>query len=137
MHFRHERSKDAHAPGYYFHLEPVSVFTGMGLWHPESKALHSIREHIIAEPTVWKRASRGKNFRDTVDLEGDRLSRPPKGFDPEHLLIEDLEWKDFIGIKRLSQSFTTSAELPKELAKIFQAGAPVMRFLCNALGVPF
>ena len=137
IHFRHERSRDAHAPGYYLHLEPGSVFAGMGIWHPDSKALRAIREHIVAEPTAWKRASRGKKFRDTVELEGDRLSRPPKGFDPEHPLIEDLKWKDFIGVKRLSQTFATSAELPKELAKVFQAGTPFMRFLCDALGVPF
>ena len=137
IHFRHEQSKNAYAPGYYLHLEPGSVFAGMGIWHPKSKALRAIREYIVAEPTTWKRASRGKKFRDTVELEGDRLSRSPKGFDPQHPLIEDLKWKDFIGVKRLSQSFATSAELPKELAKVFQIGTPFMRFLCDALGVPF
>ncbi|HIC55175.1 MAG TPA: DUF2461 domain-containing protein [Gemmatimonadetes bacterium] len=137
IHFRHEQSKSAHAPGYYLHLEPGSTFVGMGIWRPESKALRAIRDHIVAEPAAWKRASRGEKFRDTVELEGDKLSRPPKGFDPEHPLIEDLKWKDFIGTRRLSQSFATSADLPKEVAKIFKAGTPFMSFLCNALGVPF
>jgi len=137
IHFRHEQSKSAHAPGYYLHLEPGSTFVGMGIWRPESKALRAIRDHIVAEPAAWKRASRGEKFRDTVELEGDKLSRPPKGFDPEHPLIEDLKWKDFIGTRRLSQSFATSADLPREVAKIFKAGTPFMSFLCNALGVPF
>ena len=72
-----------------------------------------------------------------MELEGDRLSRPPNGFDPEHPLIEDLKWKDFIGVKRLSRSFATSADLPKELAEVFKTATPFMRFLCGALGVPF
>jgi uncharacterized protein (TIGR02453 family) len=137
IHFRHEQSKNAYAPGYYLHLEPGSVFAGMGIWHPEGKALRAIRDHIVAEPAAWKKASRGKKFRDTVQFEGDRLSRPPKGFDPEHSLIEDLKWKDFIGVKRLTQSFATSPDLPKELAKVFKTGTPFMRFLCDALSVPF
>jgi uncharacterized protein (TIGR02453 family) len=137
IHFRHEQSKDAHAPGYYLHLEPGSVFAGMGIWHPDSKALRAIREHIVAEPAAWRRVSRSKKFGDSMELEGNRLTRPPKGFDPEHPLIEDLKWKDFVGVKHLSQSFATSADLPKQLAKIFKAGTPFMTFLCDALGVPF
>ena len=137
IHFRHEQSKDAHAPGYYLHLEPGSVFAGMGIWHPDSKALRTIREHIVAQPAAWRRVSRSMKFGDSMEFEGDRLTRPPKGFDPEHPLIEDLKWKDFIGVKHLSQSFATSADLPKQLAKIFKAGTPFMTFLCDALGVPF
>jgi uncharacterized protein (DUF2461 family) len=28
MHFKHERAKDAHAPGYYLHIGPEEVFAG-------------------------------------------------------------------------------------------------------------
>ena len=34
IHFRHERGKDAHAPGYYLHLEPSECFAACGLWMP-------------------------------------------------------------------------------------------------------
>ena len=135
--FRHDRSKDVHAPGYYVHVEPGSVFAGFGIWHPESKSLRAIRERIVEEPAAWKKASRGKKFRDTVELSGDRLKRPPKGFDPDHPLIEDLKWKDYIAVKDLPQSFLTDPELPKELAKFFKVGTPLMQFLCDAVGVPF
>ena len=33
--FRHDRSKDVHAPGYYFPLEPGGCFVAFGMWHPE------------------------------------------------------------------------------------------------------
>ena len=78
-----------------------------------------------------------QRFTQSFELAGDRLKRPPKGFDPDHILIEELKWKDYIGVKHLPQSFVTSDTLPKELAKTFEAGTPFMRFLCDALGVPF
>ena len=109
----------------------------MGIWHPESGALRAIREHIVEEPDAWKRSSRAKKFTETFEMEGDRLKRPPKGFDPDHPLIEELKWKDYIGVARLPQSFATSPDLPTELSKTFKAGTPFMRFLCDALGVPF
>lgn len=137
LHFRHERARDAHAPGYYLHIEPGNVFAGVGIWHPDAPALRAIREHIVEKPDAWKRASRAKAFTKTFALEGDRLARPPKGFDPEHPLIEDLKWKDYIGVVELRESFATSADLPATLGTIFGAGTPFMRFLCGALNVAF
>jgi uncharacterized protein (TIGR02453 family) len=137
IHLRHEQAKDSHAPGFYLHVEPGSVFAGVGIWHPESDALRRIREHIVERPNAWKRASRAKAFRARFELAGDRLSRPPRGFDPNDPLIEDLEWKDYIGVATLSEGFTHTAALPVELAGMFATATPFMRFLCDALGVPF
>jgi uncharacterized protein (TIGR02453 family) len=137
LHFRHDRSKDAHAPGFYLHIEPGSVFAGVGIWHPEAVALKRIRERIVEEPDAWELAARDRRFTKTFTMEGDRLSRPPKGFDKDHPLVEDLKWKDYIGVVTLDDAFVTDARLTKELTKTFQAGAPLMRFLCDALGVPF
>src|SRR5918996_4016229 len=44
--FRHELGKDAHAPGFYLHLEPGGVFAGAGIWHPDQPTLVRIREAI-------------------------------------------------------------------------------------------
>jgi uncharacterized protein (TIGR02453 family) len=137
LHFRHDRAKDAHAPGYYLHIEPGQIFLGIGLWQPESQPLRQIRERIVEDPAAWKRAAGGKKFRDAFELAGDRLSRAPKGFDPEHPLVEDLKWKSYIGVHELTQAAVTRDDLPKELAKTFRAGTPFMAFLCQALGVPF
>jgi uncharacterized protein (TIGR02453 family) len=137
IHFRHDRSKDAHAPGFYLHVEPGQAFVGVGIWHPDGGALRTIREHIVQEPAAWKRASRAKAFHSAFELSGDRLKRPPKGFDPEHPLIEDLKWKDYIGVAELPDSFVTDPGLPKALGRRFKAATPFMRFLCEALAVPF
>ena len=137
IHFRHDRARDAHAPGYYLHIEPGSVFAGVGIWHPESAALRRIREAIAEDPAGWKRASRAQPFRGTFELAGNRLKRAPRGFDPEHPLVEDLKWKDYIGVVELDEAFVTKGDLPARLGKTFAAATPFMRFLCAALDVPF
>jgi uncharacterized protein (TIGR02453 family) len=135
--FRHDQAKDAHAPGFYLHVEPGSVFVALGMWRPESAALRKIREHIVEEPAAWKKAVHTKKFTDGFELEGDRLKRAPKGFDPDHPLVEDLKRKDFIGVRRVTQKAVTSPDLPTELARMYAEGKPLMKFLCEAVAVPF
>lgn len=137
IHFRHESAKDAHTPGFYVHIAPGECFLGLGIWHPDSQALRKIREHLVEDPAAWKRVKRSKGMSNEYELAGDSLKRAPKGFDPEHPLIEDLRRKDFIGVKKVTQAFITSRELPKELGQTFKKGVPLVRYLCAALNVPF
>ncbi len=137
MHFRHERAKDAHAPGYYVHLQPGQCFMGVGLWRPETKVAYAIRHHIDDEPAAWKKAVNGKRFTDVFTLDGDSLTRPPKGFDAEHPLIDDLKRKDFIASTKLKQSDVTSGSFMDQFEDLSKRATPFMRFLCEAVGVEF
>jgi uncharacterized protein (TIGR02453 family) len=137
MQFRHSLGRDAHAPGFYVHIQPGECFMGVGLWRPETKAAYAIRERIDADRTGWKRASRMKRFTDVFHLTGDSLVRPPRGYDEDHPLIEDLKRKDFIASARLSQAQITSDHFMADIADGFQRAAPFMRFLCEAVDVPF
>ena len=135
--FRHDAAKDAHAPGFYLHIQPRECFVGVGLWRPETKVAYQIREAIASDPAGWKRATRGKRFTATYSLEGDSLIRPPKGFDAEDPLIEDLKRKDFIGSDRITQSTVTSDTFLGDYATMCRDAKPFMAFLCGAVGVPF
>ena len=135
--FRHELGKDVHAPGFYVHIEPTTCFLGVGMWHPESKALSAIRDGIINDPAAWKRGRNSKRFADRFELSGDSLKRPPRGYPPEHPLIEDLKRKDFIGISEFSRSCAKNSGLVNRVAEDFAAARPWMRFLCSALDLRF
>jgi uncharacterized protein (TIGR02453 family) len=135
--FRHDRGKDAHAPGFYLHLEPGECFAGLGIWHPDGKTLRKIRDGLVEDGEGWKKAISGKAFRGRLVLSGDSLIRPPKGFDPEHPLIEDLKRKDFVAIARLSDKEITESGFLEEYGKYCQAGSPLMAFLCKVLDVPY
>ena len=135
--FRHQRAKDAHAPGYYLHIQAKGSFVGVGMWHPDSASLAGIRRLIQDEPAAWKKAISGKRFRQDWVLEGDSLKRPPKGVDPDHPLIEDLKRKDFIAVHQLTQSELLAADFPRHFAELCREGSPLVRFLCDAVGVEF
>ena len=137
IHFRHEAAKSAHAPGFYLHLEPGSAFLGAGIWRPEPKVAYTIRDAILEDPDRWKRILRRKAFRESFRLEGDSLKRPPRGVDPEHPLIEDLKRKDFMAITDLTQKSATSADFMKEFTAGCRGVAPLVEFICDAVGVPF
>ncbi len=92
-HFRHAAGKDAHAPGFYLHLEPGACFAACGIWHPGGDALAEIRNAIIEDPVRWTRMTQAKAFRDTFTLMGQSLQRPPRGYDAAHPLIDDLKRK--------------------------------------------
>lgn len=135
--FRHDQGGDVHAPGFYLHVEPGACFVGLGLWHPDGPTTRKIREAIVDDPAGWKRAAHGKKFAGSFSLSGESLSRAPRGFDPDHPLVEDLKRKDFIGGRELAQTFVMAPDLPAQLGRAFAAGADFMAFLCKAVGVPF
>ena len=135
--FRHEHARDVHAPGYYVHIDPARVFLGAGMWRPASDALRGIRQRISEKPAEWVRASRDKGFRRYFDLEGEVLSRPPRGFDKNHSQIEDLKRKDFIAIKNMTIEDALNPRFQQKVETAFKAATPYMQFLCKAVQVPF
>jgi uncharacterized protein (TIGR02453 family) len=137
MQFRHRAGKDAHAPGFYMHLQPGECFVGVGLWRPESKVAYQIREAIAEDPTRWKRATQGKRFTEVFAIGGDSLKRPPRGYDDSHPLIADLKRKDFIASTSVTQKAITSDHFMEDFTDLCRRSAPFMRFLCDAVGVPF
>jgi uncharacterized protein (TIGR02453 family) len=127
--FRHaDAGKDVHTPGFYLHVEPGGCFVAAGLWHPDPPTVTKIRTAIVERPGDWKAVRRSK-----LKVEGDRLSRPPRGFDPDHEFIEDLKLKDFVN----SMTFTDKQVISPGFLTDFAAGCksmtPLMKFLTKSL----
>jgi uncharacterized protein (TIGR02453 family) len=134
LQFRHELGRDAHAPGFYLHLEPNGVFVGAGIWHPDAVTLGRIREAIADDSSAWRA---GKRVGGRFELAGDSLKRAPAGYDSEHPLIEDLKRKDFICVTTLSQKEVCAAGFVDEFARLCNETVPLVRFLCAAVDAPF
>ena len=137
LHFRHERAKDAHAPGFYLHIGPGQVSAGAGIWHPGTEGATRIREKIVAEPERWKKATRTGAFAKRLELGGESLKRVPSWADSEHPFADDLKRKDFYGWARLSEADVVAPGFVEEYARVCRAGAPLAQFLCEALELPY
>lgn len=137
IHFRHSIGGDVHAPGLYVHLEPNACFLAAGIWLPPTEPLAAIRQSIQEHPTDWKKAVRSKKFLDRFKLDGDSLKTAPRGIDPNHPDIEDLRRKSFAGITPIADKTLLQSNVIDTIADAFQDAKPLMKFLCDALQLPF
>ena len=108
MHFRHDRARDVHSPGYYLHLE-----------HPQR----------------WIAAKQEEKFASLYRLAGESLKRPPRGFDPDHPLIEDLKRKDFLASIEIDERTATRPDFLDYYVETCQIAVPFMRFLTESLSL--
>jgi len=136
IHFRHESAKDVHAPGFYFHIDPSQVMLGAGIWKADSQSLKQIRAVIDEYQARWKRIKSKKAMRETYEFAGDTLVRPPRGYDKEHPLLEDLKRKDFFIKATLKRKDLRSPEIVNIVVDHFKTAMPLVRFLCDALRLP-
>src|SRR5688572_27930715 len=88
--------KKTMAPGYYFHVQPAMFFSAAGKHLPDPSELLKIRNAIAKNTKEFLKFVEDKKFKHRFgDLDGDRLSRPPKGFAADHPAIEYLKLKSF------------------------------------------
>jgi uncharacterized protein (TIGR02453 family) len=131
IHFSHENGKDAHAPVFYLHLQPDECFAAAGVWHPDNPALTKIRSAIVREPETWGKVRR------KVELEGDSLTRPPRGYSPAHPFIEDIKRKDFVASIPFSEGQVCGPKFMRDFTAACRTMLPLVEFTTNALGLKF
>jgi len=135
--FRHARGKDVHAPGFYLHIEPGEAFLAAGIWRPESSTLKNVRTLIDEYPKEWKKLTNKLTGKNNFKFGGESLKRPPKGFQAEHPLIDDLKRKDFIAVHNLKISTVYAKDFNKQTASLFKSVAPLVSFICDADDLSF
>ena len=136
--FRHAAGKDAHAPGFYMHLQPGENFAGGGIWMPPTPVLSKIRDAIDRHQDEWISIKEFINQDGRLQVaQGERYKRPPQGFTADHPLIDDLKLKSFFASRSFSDSDVTSAGFIDVIVETFQDIAPLMRFINEALGLSF
>lgn len=129
LHFVHRAcSGDAHAPGFYVHLEPGESFVAGGIWEPDARTLGRIRAQILARPARWAPLSR-------LPLEGESYVRPPKGVDPAHRFVADLKRKSFVAWTAFPDERVVGPGFLDRAEQACRKTAPLVKFLNEALGL--
>ena len=136
--FRHEAGKNAHAPGFYLHIEPGNIFIGGGIYRPDANALFKIRMAIAEKEQQWDQVIHDKEMKKQyAEVSGESLIRPPRGFSAEHPHIEHLKRKTFFVTKPLQAQQLYSGSFVQEVETLFEAASPLMRFLTEAVDLPY
>lgn len=136
--FRHEGGADVHAPGIYVHLSPEACFLGIGSWMPEPPVLDRIRRALVADPAAYRAATALPGWDTDGSRHGtERLKRPPKGFPPDHPLVEELKKKSHLATRALSRDEVVGDGFADLVTAHLADAVPYLRWLTEASGAPF
>lgn len=126
--------KKTMSPGYYFHIQPGMFFAAAGKHMPDSGELLKLRNAVASNTKEFLKIVEAKKFRDRFgDLDGERLTKPPKGFAADHDAIDHLKLKSFTVSEEFSDKAATNEDYPKLLTESFKAAYPLITFLRKAL----
>jgi uncharacterized protein (TIGR02453 family) len=120
--------------GYYFAISHKEVAIGGGVYMPEPPALLAIRNHIAEHHQEFRRILRARQVKQLLgELQGEQLSRVPKGFACDHPALDLLRFKRFILYTTLAPDLATTPALYTEIVKRFRAMSPFLKFLTAPL----
>jgi uncharacterized protein (TIGR02453 family) len=120
--------------GLYVEIAPRWVWIGGGMYMPDPAELRVIREHISDTHPRLHRIATARPFTQVFgELAGDRLTRLPRGYAPEHPAATYLRYKQFLAARELPPEFAVSDGFYPELLRTFRAAMPLVRFLNAAL----
>ena len=116
--------------GVYFQIAPDGVWIGGGMYMPQPPQLFAVREHIADHPKQLRAIVESPAFRRTLGaLEGDKLTRVPRGFCRAHPAAEYLKFKHFVAGADFPATLATAPGLYKTLLAVFRQVTPLTRFL--------
>lgn len=119
--------------GLYFEVAPTHVWIGGGLYAPEPAELHAVRVHIAAHHRQFDSLVRTPGLRRLGGLQGETISRVPRGFPKDHPAAEYLRYKQFLGFRDEEAAFAVSPRFYTELVRTMKDLAPLVRFLNEPL----
>jgi uncharacterized protein (TIGR02453 family) len=120
--------------GLYFHVSPDEVWIGGGMYSPQPPQLQAVREHIAANINQLRAIVESPAFRRRIGrLDGDKLTRVPRGFPKDHAAAEYLKYRHFIAGAEFPGAFAASPKFYGTLLAVFREVLPLSRFLNRPL----
>jgi len=118
------------AAGYYVAISHKGVDVGGGIYMPPPETLLAVRTHIAERHEDFRRLAASSAVKRLFGaVQGEQLSRVPKGFAADHPAADLLRFKQFLLFTSLDAAVITTPKLFVELEKRFRAMAPFLEFL--------
>jgi uncharacterized protein (TIGR02453 family) len=119
--------------GFYFEVAPTHVWIGGGLWRPDTSQLHLVREHIVDNLKRFEAIVKAPRLKALGGLQGDRLTRVPRGYPKDHPAATYLQYRQFMAFREEPAAFATSRDFYKHLLGTLQTIAPLVTFINTPL----
>jgi uncharacterized protein (TIGR02453 family) len=134
--FRWKGLNKGEGAGLYLEVHPQWVWMGGGFWAPPGPQLVRIREHIAETFPEIDRLARARSFTKVLGtLDGEKLTRVPRGYPVDHPAAEYLKFKQFLGGREFPPEFAASADFYPALIETYKTMMPLIRFLNEPLSV--
>jgi uncharacterized protein (TIGR02453 family) len=115
---------------YYFEVSDRAVGVAGGVYMPLPETLLAIRNHLAENHAPFRRILKAPALRRLLgEMQGEQLSRVPKGFCSEHPAADLLRFKQFLFYTELPGEIAVTPAVYTEILKRFRAMAPFVEFL--------
>jgi uncharacterized protein (TIGR02453 family) len=131
--FPHRTLGRMQGAGLYFEVAPTWVWIGGGIYAPDTAQLQAIREHIAERHKDLDAIVRSLAFRKIGGLQGDRMTRVPRGFPKDHPAASYLQQRQFLGAREEPATFAARPDFYRHLLATFKTLVPLCRFLNEPL----
>jgi len=118
---------------FYFEIAAGWIWMGGGMWRPDPSQLQLVREHIVANQRRFEAIVNAPGFKKIGGLQGDRLTRVPRGFAKDHPAADYLRHRQFMAFREEAPTLATSKYFYKQLRDTLQTVAPLVQFLNQPL----
>jgi uncharacterized protein (TIGR02453 family) len=116
--------------GFYLHIGTSELLVGGGLYMPSPEDLNAVRQKIADDAGSFMRVVDSRQFRKLLgSVDGERLSRLPRGFAVGHPAAEYLKLKQFLVGRTFPATVATTASFYGIVIETFRAMLPFIRFL--------
>ena len=125
------RGLDRHSgAGLYFSVSPEEIEVAGGVYMPSAGDLRAIRLHLLEHHEEFRKLVRARALRAALgEMQGERLTRVPKGFPADHPAADLVRYKQWLFGVTLDPALATSPRLLSEIVTRFRAMTPVVDFL--------
>lgn len=122
----------AAGPCFYFHFTPKELLIFAGVYMPERDELLKIRNLLAERYEEFRALARGRALRNAFgELQGEKLSRVPKGFDKHHPAEDLIRGRQWFFEHTVDGSVVTTPRMLSEIVSHFRAAAPLIEFLAH------
>lgn len=130
-----EQNRRGAPPGYYLEVDEKGVLlAAAGIWMPPADVLARLRASLAEHPERFERVLRSRGFRKAFGaLQGDRLTRPPRGYTAETPLIEHIKLKSYIVWRETDARGMAHADALAHVVDSFRTARPLVDWVRRVL----